>query len=55
MHDKVVQVKFKLYVVWLKFYWNWGVQRWKDCQVIKVGFLHLQRCRYITNILPSRC
>ena len=21
----VVQVKFKLYVTWLKFYWNWGL------------------------------
>ena len=38
----VVQVKFKLYVTWLKFYWNWGLQQWKDSQVIKVGFLHLQ-------------
>ena len=46
----VVRVKFKLYVTWLKFYWNWGIQQWKDSQVIKVAFLHLWMCRYITNL-----
>ena len=25
------------------------MQRWKDLQVIKVAFLHLQMCRYIIN------
>ena len=41
-----VQVKFKLYVTRLKF----SIKlEFTDSQVIKVPFLHLQMCRYITN------
>ena len=43
----MVQVKFKLYVPWLKFYWNWGLWQWRNSQVIKVAFLHLGIHRYI--------
>ena len=47
MYMWVVQVKFKLChmtQVLLR-----GLQRWKESRVIKVGFLHLQMWRYITN------